>query len=175
MQLLPARVCRQECGGPEGPGEFAAWVCEHVHSERACSSNGEGKSAKDCGPTFVELEDAGRPCLPVQVRAAEEELTSLKQAADARASEARGAEQARAAAQADKALLAAQVAAQRRKVAAAVEAADTAAIERGLLQRGAEDAQEAVQRLSASKAGAAGAKASAQVGRVERKLLCTDG
>lgn len=100
----------------------------------------------------------------LQVRAAEEELTSVKQAADARASEGRGAERARAAAQADKALLAAQLATQRRKAAAAAEAADTAAIERGLLQRGAEEAQEAVQRLAASKAGAAAAKASAQVG-----------
>ena len=71
----------------------------------------------------------------LQVRAAEEELASLKQAADARASEARGAERARSAAQADKALLAAQLATQRRKAAVAAEAADTAAIEQGLLQR----------------------------------------
>ncbi|PRW58036.1 coiled-coil domain-containing 146-like [Chlorella sorokiniana] len=121
------------------------------------------------------LEYAGRSAedLRDRLRAAEEELASLKQAADARASEARGAERTRAAAQADKALLAAQLATQRRKAAAAAEVVDTAAIERGLLQRGAEEAQEAVTRLAASKASAAGAKASAQAGLLERdEELC---
>ena len=99
----------------------------------------------------------------MQARAAEEALTALKQTAEARASEARGVERSRAVSQADKAMLASQLAAQRRKAAAVAEAADTAAIEHGLLERGAEEAREAVQRLAASKASAAAAKASAQV------------
>lgn len=85
----------------------------------------------------------------------------------------RAAERARARVQADKIMLAAQLAAQRRQAAVVAEAADTGSIEQRLAARGAEDVQEMVERLHAGKAAVLAAKAAAQHVLLERdEELC---
>ena len=123
--------------------------------------------------TLLESARNSAENLGGNLQLAEGQLTELKRAADSKGQEARAAERAGARAQADKATLAAQLAAQRRAAAGVAEAADTLAIERGLVARGAEEAREACTRLEAGRAAAVAAKQAAQAGLLERdEELC---
>lgn len=117
---------------------------------------------------LLEYARRGAEDLADRVAAAEEELTQLKRRADGAAHDVRREERSRAASQADKALLAGQLAAARCKAAAVAEAADGVGIEHALLARGAAEAGEGMDQLAARKAAAVAARAASQAALLER-------
>ncbi|KAL4436789.1 hypothetical protein ABPG75_003928 [Micractinium tetrahymenae] len=117
---------------------------------------------------LLEYARKGADDLADRVAAAEEELAQVKRRADSRAHDVRQEERTRAASQADKALLAGQLAAARRRAAAVAEAADGVEIEHALLGRGAAEAGEGMDQLAARRAAAQAAKAASQVALLER-------
>jgi chromosome segregation ATPase len=106
--------------------------------------------------------------LEEKVQAAEEELRTLKTAAEGRGRHAAEAEKARAGSQSDRATLAAQLSAARRAAAGVAEAADAAGIELRLAGREAEERQEVCKRLRANASAAMAAKQAIQLALLSR-------
>lgn len=118
--------------------------------------------------TLLEYARKGAEDLQDKVQAAEEELSQLKERADSKGREVRVTERSRAAAQAEKGLLAGRLAAVRRGAAEVAETADGVEIERQLVARAAEEADEGGEQLAARLAAAMAAKVSAQATLLER-------
>lgn len=117
---------------------------------------------------LLEYARRGAEDLTDRVAAAEEELAQLRHRADGRAEDVRRGALARAAAHADKALLAGQLAAARCAASAAAEAADGVGIEHALLARGAAESGQGMEALAARRAAALAAKAATQAALLER-------